>query len=383
MATKLTQAVVDRCREEVGAGKQLYDTEVRGFRVVVGKRSASYKVVCGVNDGTKRTVSVMLGRTDEVSLKTARQLATEANVAARRGEDPRRLKSTAPTVREAMERHVATKTLRPATIDWYRHQTNVNLGRVADLPMDKVDRETCRALHERLTRDLSPTTANGALRVLKALYNDVARTMDLPPNPVTLAVRMHKEVERDWAVEPRDMDDAWRIIDAIENPVMRAAWATMMLTGLRANDVKTLRWEDIDEDGVAFIREPKGGESRAFRLPLPRAALEEVEAIRGRSEWVFPAKSRSGHVASFKRKGDFWLRPHMCRHTYRSFCAMAGVPLEVCMALMNHKGQGVTFRYVTRAALEDTMREHAERVAEMMLSYREVKEAQLEGVRSW
>ncbi|MEM9810315.1 MAG: hypothetical protein AAF788_03735 [Pseudomonadota bacterium] len=95
-----------------------------------------------------------------------------------------------------------------------------------------------------------------------------------------------------------------------------------------------------------------------------------VSVMLGRSEWVFPARSRSGHVASFKRKGGLWLRPHMCRHTYRSFCAMAGVPLEICMALMNHKGQGVTFRYVTRAALEDTMREHAERVAERMLAYR-------------
>ncbi|MCQ8186427.1 tyrosine-type recombinase/integrase [Parvularcula maris] len=375
MVTKLSQAVVDRCMEEVGAGKQLYDTQVKGFRVVVGKRSASYKLVTGINDGTGRVVSVMIGRTDEVSLKTARQLATEANVAARRGEDPRRLKSTAPTVREAMERHVATKSLRPTTVDWYRHQTEVHLKKVADMPMDKLDRETCRSLHERLTKDVSPTTANGALRVLKALYNDVARTMDLPPNPVSLAVRMHKDKERDWAVEPKDMAEAWKAIDGIENPVMRAAWATMMLTGLRANDVRNLRWDDIDENGVAFIREPKGGESRAFRLPLPRAVLDEIEALRSWSPWVFPAKSRSGHIESFKRKGGFWLSPHMCRHTYRSFCAMTGVPLEVCMALMNHKGQGVTFRYVTRAALEETMRVQAERVAEAMLAYREMDSA--------
>ena len=135
MSTKLSQAVVDRALSEVGAGKQLYDTEVRGLRVVVGKRSASYKVVCTVNDGTGRAVSVMLGRTDEVSLKTARQLATEAVVAARRGDDPRRLKAQAPTVRQAFDRYVATKALRPNTVSWYRHQTEVHLKRVADLPM--------------------------------------------------------------------------------------------------------------------------------------------------------------------------------------------------------------------------------------------------------
>ncbi|MEE4209009.1 MAG: hypothetical protein V2I43_07075 [Parvularcula sp.] len=73
MATKLTQAVVDRCVEEVGAGRQLYDTEVRGFRVVVGRRSASYKLVTGISDGTGRVVSVMIGRTDEVSLKSMKK----------------------------------------------------------------------------------------------------------------------------------------------------------------------------------------------------------------------------------------------------------------------------------------------------------------------
>ena len=45
MATKLTQALVNRAMEDHTAGTQVYDAEVSGLRLVVGKRSVSYKLV--------------------------------------------------------------------------------------------------------------------------------------------------------------------------------------------------------------------------------------------------------------------------------------------------------------------------------------------------
>ena len=77
MATKLTQATVNRAAEDHPPGTQLYDAEVSGLRVVVGKRSCSYKFVGRINDGTDRYVSVVLGRTGDVSLRTARERSAE------------------------------------------------------------------------------------------------------------------------------------------------------------------------------------------------------------------------------------------------------------------------------------------------------------------
>jgi len=201
MATKLTQALVNRAMEDHDAGVQVYDAEVSGLRVVVGKRSASYKLVGRINDGTGRYVSVVVGRTDKVSLRSARERAVELRLALRRGDDPRTPKAAVPTLEEAFERYAEARAdeLSPRTMGWYRQKVDGPLSSLRKLPVDRIDRERVRALHERITRGSGPYGANGAMRVLKLLLNDAARSHDLPPNPVSRAVRMNRERARDWA----------------------------------------------------------------------------------------------------------------------------------------------------------------------------------------
>ena len=61
MATKLTQSVVDKIRHDQKPGKQIYDAAVSGLRIVVGKNSASYKLVGRINDGTDLYISLLIG----------------------------------------------------------------------------------------------------------------------------------------------------------------------------------------------------------------------------------------------------------------------------------------------------------------------------------
>ena len=96
MGTKLTQATVNRIAEEHQAGSQVYDEDAAGLRIVVGSKSASYKLVGRINDGSDRYVSIIVGRTDEVSLKTARDKANDLKLVLRRGEDPSSAKYMVP-----------------------------------------------------------------------------------------------------------------------------------------------------------------------------------------------------------------------------------------------------------------------------------------------
>lgn len=89
MPEKLTQALVRRAMEDHTPGTQLYDSEVAGLRLVVGKTSCSFKHVGRVNDGTGRYVSIIVGRADEMNLTTARSRSVELRQALSRGEDPR------------------------------------------------------------------------------------------------------------------------------------------------------------------------------------------------------------------------------------------------------------------------------------------------------
>lgn len=378
MATRLTQAVVDRARQEHEPGVQVYDADVSGLRVVVGRSSASYKLVGRINDGTDRYVSVVIGRTDEVSLRTARERAKELRLALRRGDDPRTPRRSVPTLDEALDRYLASRgsELSPKTAEWYRSKVEGPLQPLRKLPVDRIDREAVRALHEKITRRRGAYCANGAMRVLKLLINDVARTHDLPPNPVTRGVRMNREAPRDWAVGPEEMPLLWRRLDALEDRVRRACWLTMLLTGLRSGDARSMRWEHLDADGVLLVPSPKGGESKAFRLPLPRLLIQELGEVREitaplESPFVFASgSSKSGHIEEMRRLAEFPYAPHQMRHTYRTHAMEAGVDFQTVTLLLNHANPHVSFNYVTRAHLVGHMREAQEAVSSRLASFR-------------
>ena len=75
MTTEITQALVDKAAQDHQSGAQIYDQEVAGLRVVVGKKSCSYKLVGRINDGTDRCVSIIIGRTNQVGQKTVPRMA--------------------------------------------------------------------------------------------------------------------------------------------------------------------------------------------------------------------------------------------------------------------------------------------------------------------
>lgn len=375
MPERLTQAAVERAVKEREPGSQVYDGESPGLRLVVGRRGASYKHVGRINDGTGRYVSVTIGRSDDVSLRTARERSTELRLALRRGDDPRTPKANVPTLTEAMERYLEGRPdLSPETVKWYRQKLAGPLKSLAKLPADRIDREQVRALHERLTRTVGAYGANGAMRTLKLLLNDVARTHDLPPNPVSRAVRMNREEARDWAVAPAEMPELWRRLDAMEDRVRRACWLLMLTTGLRCSNARSVLWEHLDADGVLLVPRAKSG--RSFRLPLPRLVLQELEEVREatrpfESPFLFASpSSRSGHVEQMRRTEAFPYAPHAMRHTYRTWALEAGVDFQSVTMLMDHSNPHVSFNYVTRAHLTGHLRDCQERVCALLASYR-------------
>jgi integrase len=201
------------------------------------------------------------------------------------------------------------------------------------------------------------------MRALKAVYNDAARTQDLPPNPVSQAVRMNREAPRQWALDVAGLTAAWRALDTMDDQLRAACWTVMLLTGLRSHDARSMRWTDLDADGVLTVPSPKGGEARAFRLPLPRRLLQVLERLERASPFVFPSKtSKSGHIEEMRRTAVFPFAPHQMRHTYRTWALEAGVDMQTITLLINHHPAGVTWGYVTRAHLLGHMREAQEKI---------------------
>lgn len=106
----------------------------------------------------------VIGRTDEVSLRSARERSAELRLALRRGDDPRGKKVSVPTLGEAMERYLDGRPdLSERTVAWYRQKVDGPLSVFRKLPADRIDREAVRSLHEKLTKKAGPYGANGAI----------------------------------------------------------------------------------------------------------------------------------------------------------------------------------------------------------------------------
>ena len=376
MTTRLTQSLATQLATSSPPGTLVFDQEVSGLRIVVGSKSSSYKLVGRINNGSSLYVTITIGRVDELGLKTARQKAIELRQALARGEDPRRPKSQVPTVQQALDHYIAGNqgNLQPSTLADYRRSLEGPLKSILKLPMDTIDRALCRNLHEKLSTKHGPVAGNTSMRTRRMLYNDVLRTHDMAPNPVSLAVRFNLEVARDWAITPEAMPQMWRELDSMEDQIARGAWMLMVFTGLRATNARQARWDALDDDGVLTIPRTKGG--RVFKCPLPRYLIQELQALKEytkplASPWIFPATTtRTGHISVLRSDRGFPHQPHSLRHSYRQHCLEANISFETTLFLMDHHTSHVSFRYVTRSALTGHLRDAQETVAARILSFR-------------
>jgi integrase len=147
-----------------------------------------------------------------------------------------------------------------------------------------------------------------------------------------------------------------------------------LATGLRENNVLTLRWDQIDmRRKVAWIHPDQAKAGKAVGVPLnadAMAVLEERRAAQrdeelGR-EWVFPnpdgepyykASNRAWREARIKA-GLPDVRWHDLRHTWASWAMMNGVRLEELQRLGGWKTPAMVMRYAHLAP------EHLARAAE-------------------
>jgi integrase len=141
-------------------------------------------------------------------------------------------------------------------------------------------------------------------------------------------------------------------------PAAIAAARLLALTGWRSGEALGLRWTDVDlVRRTATLADTKTG--RSMR-PLSQAACDVLRGL-GRAadhSLVFPPTRGDGTMAGFRK---LWNRiaklgalpddvtPHVLRHSFASLAADLGYSEPTIAALVGHKGQTITSRYVHSA----------------------------------
>ena len=376
MKSKITQALVERGpTPERGKSVLHADTEMRGFYLIVTPTKRSFYVQSLVNGKQVRT---KLGDHPSMDAKQARDLARKTLVEMRGGANPneerRKAKARGITLRDALDLHLAAKPLSPRTKEDYRYCCDQYLPDWLDKALAELgaDRAGVRERHRKITEKHGASTADTVFRIFRAVYNRGLREHpELPGNP-TANVDYHGLRRRKVDSNADKLRACGKAVLAL-HPVRRDLHLFMILTGMRRTSACEARIGDLDLGTKRLhVPKPKGGAQRAFDLPLsgPLAdllgqRLRESPRLQRKGQWLFPADSKSGHVAEVAQHELDGLTGHALRHTYATLALQAGVPIAELKFLLNHAAGNVTMGYLNPSL--DHLRGYQERASAYVL----------------
>jgi integrase len=395
----ITDASVARLAPaKIEAGYVVRDRDVRGFIVKVGMRRKTYRYEGEQREGRQRKViSRKLGEYPHTKAGDARAAALAVIGQRARGESLTGATADI-TMSQAWVRYevyLKRENRSSRTIEDYRQKFEKHLARWHGTPLRKITRAEVLTWHGEVTKGAGAYAANGASRLGHALFayaRDELEAPDLPGRNPFRGKGLHNEEEpRESGMGTRDIRPWFDELVKLQSPVLREFHWFSLLSGLRRNDVATLRWTDVSlRERAVTLRAPKGGKKRRFRAPLSRPMVRSLCRARmaGRMmhdrqsrEWVFPALSRSGHVEEIK--GSSWASDrngnkrkivrltkvgHSLRHSYRTLCAAAGLDRLRTKLLMNHQvSRDVTDAYLSTPALFEQLREAQRTVSELIV----------------
>ena len=155
-------------------------------------------------------------------------------------------------------------------------------------------------------------------------------------------------------------EEITRILDATRNLKHWTILATLYGTGMRCNELRLLKVEDIDSKRTLIhIRNGKGQTPRDVNLsPVLLERLRIYWRWRKPKDWLFPSKQRPNHPMDCKsirylcanagrRAGtQRHVHPHVFRHSFATHLLDQGADLRTIQVLLGHADIRTTARYL-------------------------------------
>lgn len=378
-----TERVLDGLQIPESGQVVYYDTGSRdGLCVIITyggtKTYYSYMKFQGV---PKR---IKIGRVGQIKLFDARLQAHTFKEMATKGEDPsakRRDNLHDITLKQFYETiykpEYSTIYKKPHSVinddSVFKHRlSQFHNRKLLSIKADEIER-----LHKETCRTHSPYTANRVLSLIKHMYS-IAIKNDLMggrPNPVA-GIRKFPEKSRDRFLNADELKRFWKALYDEKNQVFKAYVMISLFTGMRRNNVLSMRWEYVDfVSNLIYVPDSKGGE--ALQIPIVEQLRECLLKINhGKKKgWVIPSdKSASGHMEDPKRLWRILLqsadisdmRIHDLRRTMGSWQAITGASLPIIGKSLGHKSTSATQVYsrLTVDPIRDSMQKAADKMSE-------------------
>ncbi len=216
----------------------------------------------------------------------------------------------------------------------------------------------------------NPKTWNNRLTVLHSMYVFAVKSKPPALDRLPCTIELHA-VDGEDEADFYDHETYERLVEGASKADAQVLAAVLLGGdgGLRRNEILALNLDDIDfrsgqlfvrrsvfwTKGKAIVTTPKGAKAKPVPCtPRLLKALRACRHLRGErllysddnspvtpkllKLWVMQAESRAG----LPKTG----RIHVCRHTFASHMAMAGVPARTIQELARHSDLSSTMRYM-------------------------------------
>lgn len=337
---KLTKEALAGLEPPEEAPQALYwDSELPGFGVVVGRKGKTF-VANGRIAGTGKLKRVAIGvaggpRPDGTvwTVSAARAEARKLLGLMSIGSEPKQLRrnegQAGPSLRDAYNAHLdklKRKQRAEATIETLSKGLPKYLAAWMDRPISELTGEVLCAVHDQIKKDAKARSganpdnpkggalANRVIAQVSACWSTLNKRMGGALGTWNPA----KSVERDTLKPKRErlgdeaLPDWYARVQMMRSAIQRDGLVVALFTGLRSEDVRSIRFDHVDTKARTLrLPDPKGGEQRAFTLPLSATVLEIIERRRrdnrielviaeagGDAGYVFPGLDASGAVGA-------------------------------------------------------------------------------------
>jgi len=386
------------------------DTKVSGLQLRVS--STGIKTFCVYRwlKTANKPERVTIGRFPEVSVEAARNKAAEIVAAFALGEDPNKAKRKvrgemvfAELFELYIERHAKPhkRTWREDVSKFRQYLRSDKDGlNLATKQLSTIERTQIAHLHAKIGK-VHPITANRVIALVSSVFGRAIEWGIYDRLNPASNIKKFKENSRERFLQRDELPRFFEALAAEPNPVIRRFFAVCLLTGARRGNVLSMRWDCVNVKTGTWVI--PGAESKNG-LPLRVVLVPEVIQLlsmckaENHSEWVFPGRGKTGHLAdpkkSWKRlldideltqltrrlrdvghefivdqretlakavvraraEAEFFdvdmtdarladFRPHDLRHTLGSFQAITGASLLIIGKSLGHKSLATTQRY--------------------------------------
>ena len=371
---KLKQKFIDAQKYNGSAKHIIWDGEVKGFGVRIyptGKKS----FVLDYRDNNRKNLMV-IGSCSVLKIDAARDKAKAFLVGLSNGVNPLQ-------ERQKARQGKLVKDLCKAYID--RHAINKKSGKDditrikrfiipawGNLLVTNIKRADIAALHTKLGKH-GYYQANRVYSLLSKMFN-LARIWGFVPEEHTnpcFGIEKFKEEKRDRFVSHEEFPRLVEAINAeLNQSVVSAIWL-YLLTGVRKDELLTLKWADIDIGRKELkLTDTKNG--KHHYLPLSIAAIDvlnQIQRIDG-NPYVITGKNEGCHLINIdkpwqrirKEAGLEDVRLHDLRRTVGSWLAQSGNSLHLIGKVLNHSNQSTTAIYARfgQDSARDALEKHGQ-----------------------